>query len=106
MVKRNHEREEMVKFYQNTSLEDIVYLNKDNNYYIVKTKDKIYVFDIDYRKVTSIDNADIQEKSLPLVYRRGQIYYEEVGREDGKLIYKYYLPASGELSFELSLGGA
>ena len=43
----NYQKKLLNNIYENTNLKDIKYLNKDNNYYIIKTKDSnFYVMEI------------------------------------------------------------
>lgn len=89
----------------NNGYMDVKYLNKDNNYYIIKTKDKVLVLDLNYEEIISIDINKLKDKNLELVYRRNKLYYEEKVKDDGKLIYKFYNVETCELEYEISLGG-
>ena len=47
--KNNKYQKDLIKdIYNNTNIKEIKYLNKDNNYYIIKTKDKVIVLDLNY----------------------------------------------------------
>lgn len=89
--------------YNNTSIKDITYLNKDNNYYIIKSDNKVIVLDLNYEEVYSTSN--ITESNLDLTYVRNNLYYKERIREDDKLIYKYYDIETGEEVFSSLIGG-
>lgn len=89
--------------YNNTSIKDITYLNKDNNYYIIKSNNKVIVLDLNYEEVYSTSN--ITESNLDLTYVRNNLYYKERIREDEKLIYKYYDIETGEEVFSSLIGG-
>ena len=45
--------------YENTSIKNIEYLNKDNNYYIIKNKDKVIVLDLNYEEIYSINTNEL-----------------------------------------------
>lgn len=91
--------------YDNTDYKDITYLNKDNNYYILKTQDKIIVLDLNYEEKLSLDINELADNDLELVYRRNNLYYEEKLKEEEKLIYKFYDVYTNELAYTTSLGG-
>lgn len=100
-----YEKRLLDNIYNNTNYTDIVYLNKDNNYYIIKTHNNVIVLDLNYEEIVSIDFNNIKESNLELVYRRNNLYYEEKIKENGKLIYKFYNVETFELEYETSLGG-
>ena len=100
-----YEKRLLDKIYNNTNYTDIVCLNKDNNYYIIKTKNNVIVLDLNYEEIVLIDLNNIIESDLELVYRRNNLYYEEKIRENGKIIYKFYNVETFELEYETSLGG-
>lgn len=101
----NYEKKLLNNIYNNTDIKNITYLNKDNNYYILKTKEKVIVLDLNYEEKLSLDINKLQESSLELVYRRNSLYYEEKIKEDDKVIYKFYNIETGALEYETSLGG-
>lgn len=101
-----HYNSELKNIYQNTKIKGITYLNKDNDYYIVQTESKIYVLDLNFHEVTTLETSKIKEKDLSLVYRHNQIYYEELVMDKNKITYRYYDPISGQLDSQISLGGA
>ena len=101
----NYDKKLLNILYNNTDYKNIIYLNKDNNYYIVKTSDAVLVLDLNYEEKVSIDINEIKEKKLEIVYRRNNLYYEEKIHEEGKIKYKFYNIQTGVLEFEMSLGG-
>lgn len=102
----NYEKELLNNVYNNTTIKEITYLNRDNNYYIIQTKEKVLVLDLNYEEKLSLSIDELCDSSLPLVYRRNNLYYEEKIKEEEKLIYKFYNVTTNELVFETSLGGA
>lgn len=102
----NYEKKLLNNIYDNTDITDITYLNKDNNYYIIKTNDKVLVLDLNYEEKLSLDITKLQDSNLELVYRRNNLYYEEKVKEEEKLIYKFYNVETGVLEYQTSLGGS
>ena len=104
--KNNIYKQKLIKdIYQNTTIKDIKYLNKDNNYYIIIAEDKVVVLDLNYEEVYSIDKSKIKDSTKDITYRRGNIYYEEKIKEKEKLTYNYYNIETEELEYQISLGG-
>lgn len=101
----NYEKNLLNNIYQNTNINAITYLNKDNNYYIVKTTEKVIVLDLNYEEKLSVDVSKLQDSNLELVYRRNNLYYEEKIKENDKIIYNFYDIITNELSYTTSLGG-
>lgn len=91
--------------YSNSNIKNINYVNKSNNYYIVKNDKEIVVMDLNYDKINSVNVSDIYDSNLDIVYRRGNIYYEEKINDKDKLIYKYYNINNGEFVFDITVGG-
>ena len=86
----NYQKKLLNNIYENTDLKDIKYLNKDNNYFIIKTKDKVLVLDLNHEEVYSISTSEIKKSNLDLSYTRNSLYYKERIRKNNKLTYKYY----------------
>ena len=105
MQNNNYEKNMLGDIYNNTNIKDITYLNKDNNYYVLKTKEKVLVLDLNYEEVLSIDANNIEESSLELVYRRNNLYYEEKVKDGSKITYNFYNVKTNELEYSSSLGG-
>ena len=61
--------------------------------------------DLNYDKINSVNVSDIYDSDLDIVYRRGNIYYEEKVNDKDKLIYKYYNINNGEFVFDITVGG-
>lgn len=89
----------------NTSIKDIIYTTKDNNYYIVKDNEYVYVLDLNYDIIYQKEISSIKESDLELTYTRNNLYYKEIIREKEKLIYNYYDVNNMEKSYTLSVGG-
>ena len=102
----NYQKKLLNNIYENTNLKDIKYLNKDNNYYIIKTKDKVLVLDLNYEEVYNINTSEIKKSKLDLSYTRNSLYYKERIRKNNKLTYKYYDIKTNEEVFTSVLGGS
>lgn len=106
VIKNNNYENELYEIiYKNTDYKEITYLNKDNNYYILKVKDKVIVLDLNYEEKLSLDIKELYESNLDLVYRRNNLYYEEKVKDDEKLVYNFYDVYTNELSYTRVLGG-
>ena len=102
----NYQKKLLNNIYENTDLKDIKYLNKDNNYFIIKTKDKVIVLDLNHEEVYSISTSEIKKSNLDLSYTRNNLYYKERIRKNNKLTYKYYDIKTNEDVFTSVLGGS
>ena len=106
IITNNNYKKELLNIIQdNTKYTGITYLNKDNNYYIIKIKDKVIVLDLNYEEKLSININELSESDLELVYRRNNLYYEEKIKEEDKILYNFYDVYTNELSYTTSLGG-
>ena len=101
----NYQQKLISDIYKNTDIKDIEYLNKDNNYYVVKDRDKVIVLDLNYEEVYSIDKSKLKDNDLDLVYRRNNLYYEEKIRDGDNLTYNFYNIDNNELAYQVLLGG-
>ena len=102
----NYQKKLLNNIYENTNLKDIKYLNKDNNYFIIKTKDKVIVLDLNHEEVYSISISEIKKSNLDLSYTRNSLYYKERIRKNNKLTYKYFDIKTNEEVFTSVLGGS
>ena len=104
-IKNNQYHKEIINnIYANTDLKDITYANKDNNYYIIKTSDnKVIVLDLNYEIVFTKDA--VRKSNMPLVYKRNNLYYEEIVRKKDKITYNYYSTDEDTLVFSSVVGG-
>ena len=106
----NYQKRLISDIYKNTDIKDIEYLNKDNNYYVVKDRDKVIVLDLNYEEVYSIDKSKLKDNDLDLVYRRNNLYYEEkiygmICLYAENLTYNFYNIDNNELAYQVLLGG-
>lgn len=100
---KKYQEELLDAIYKNTKLENINYLNKDNNYYVVKIDNKVIVLDLNYEEVFSKEL--LKEENLQIVYKRNNLYYEEKIRKKNSLKYNYYNTDDLSLIFSSTVGG-
>lgn len=73
-----------------TSLESINYINKYDNYYIVKDNLNVMVIDNDMNIMLSEKLSNIYSSYDDIVYRLNKLMYVEKIVKDNKVIYNYY----------------
>ena len=106
IIKNNNYRVALLNnIYENTDIQEVNYINKDNNYYIIKTIEKVIVLDLNYEEKYTLETSKLHNRDLELVYRRNNLYFEEKKKEKEKIIYKFYNVETGILEYETSLGG-
>ncbi len=101
----NYNKKILNNIYKNTDIKNIKYLNKNNNYYIIQDDKNVIVLDLNYDIVSTLELNALYKSNLNLVYRRGNLYYEEVIKEKNSLIYKYYDVHNNEHIFDIKVGG-
>lgn len=107
VIKNNKYQDRLLdNIYENTSIKNIEYLNKDNNYYIIKNKDKVIVLDLNYEEIYSINTNELIDSNLDLTYIRNNLYYKERKKENNKLVYKYFDVKTNEEVYTTTLGGS
>ena len=107
VIKNNKYQDRLLdNIYENTSIKNIEYLNKDNNYYIIKNKDKVIVLDLNYEEIYSINTNELINSNLDLTYIRNNLYYKERKKENNKLVYKYFDVKTNEEVYTTTLGGS
>ena len=99
----NYQKRLLDNIYKNTELKNIDYLNKSNNYYIIKIENRVIVLDLNYEEVYTKES--VKESKLPLVYKRNNLYYEEKIRKKKSIKYNYYSTDDLSCIFSSSVGG-
>lgn len=100
-----YEQKILKSIYDNTNIKNINYVNKSNNYYIIKNDTKAIVLDLNYDIIKELPLINLYQSNKPLSYRKGNLYYEEKERTKNSLIYKYYNAENYEYAFEITVGG-
>lgn len=76
----------------NTDLNNIKYINKYDNYYLVKDNNNLYLFNLEYEEILRV-NLDIVYNNIEnydIVYREQRIMYMDNYMNEEGIIYKYY----------------
>ena len=78
--------------YKHTEIDDIEYVNKYDDYYIIKDDKYVYVFDKKYNEIVKIDNILIYEniKNYDIIYKDGIVMYMHEYYKKNVLYYDYY----------------
>lgn len=85
--------------------EEVTYVNKYGNSYIVKTKDKVVVLDEEYKEIAKEELKNIKELDYALVYKKNKIMYQKSEAKDKDLIYTYYDIKTGKEIDKLEIEG-
>jgi hypothetical protein len=89
-ITNNHYQNNIIEeLEQNTNLK-VEYLNQYNNYYIVKTNDKIIVFNTKYEEITEESLDKIATLDYDIIYKSNTLMYEETIVSKNKVTYNYY----------------
>ncbi len=72
--------------------ENIKYINIYDNYYILKTNDKVYVLDNKYKEVykEELNKLASNTKNYELIYKNNKLMYENTIRSKNSVTYEYY----------------
>lgn len=88
-------------------IDNIIYINKYNDYYIVKDKEYLYLINSEYRIISEIDNNLLYEnkENYDIIYDDEVFMYMDDEYIDDGVIYRYYDIYSYELINEIKVGG-
>jgi len=92
---------------KNTSLKNIIYVNKYDNNYIVIDKEQVYLFNSNYEEIYKVKESMLHENKndYDLVYRDNTIMYMDNYKSKEGIIFKYYDLYTYELIDEIVVGG-
>ena len=68
----------------------ITYLNEYNNYYIIKTKENIIVYDKKYQEIYRESLDKISNMNYDIIYKKDTLMYEKTTLSKHKVTYTYY----------------
>ena len=93
---------------KNTDINDIVYVNEYDEYYIVMDNKNLYLFSSDYIEINRIDVLKIHsnKNNYEIVYRDNMIIYMDSYKNKDGVVFKYYDIYTYELVDELMVGGS
>lgn len=88
-------------------IDNIIYINKYNDYYIVMDKEYLYLINSEYRIISEIDNNLLYEnkEKYDIIYDDEVFMYMDDEYIDNGVIYRYYDIYSYELIDEIKVGG-
>ena len=88
-------------------IDNIIYINKYNDYYIVKDKEYLYLINSEYRIISEIYNNLLYEnkENYDIIYDDEVFMYMDDEYIDDGVIYRYYDIYSYELINEIKVGG-
>lgn len=78
---------------KNTDIENIKYINKYNNHYIVMDLDSLYLFDKEYQEIfkVEIEKLHKNKNNYDIIYRDNKVMYmDSYKNKDNGVIFKYY----------------
>ena len=95
------------KIINKNDIKEIDYINEYNDYYIVKGKEYLYVFDNKYNEIFKIDCVLIYENknNYDIIYKDELLMYLNDYYKDNKLVYEYYDLYTYKLLDKIVLGG-
>ena len=88
-------------------IDNIIYINKYNDYYIVMDKEYLYLINSEYRIISEIDNNLLYEnkEKYDIIYDDEVFMYMDDEYIDDGVIYRYYDIYSYELINEIKVCG-
>lgn len=77
---------------ENTNVEDITYINKYDNNYIVKDNEYVYLFDSSYEEIYKVKISLLHDNKndYDIIYKDNTIMYMEDYKDKEGIIFKYY----------------
>lgn len=94
MVSNNNKYVDKMKdlIIKNTDIQDIDYINKYEDNYIVMDMNNLYLINNDYKIIFNIELSKIHENknNYDIIYRQEELMYFNDKYTDDKIIYEYY----------------
>lgn len=106
-IDKNNIKDMEKNILNNTEIEDIVYINKYDDKYIVINDKYLYLFSSKYEEILKID-IDLlhdNESDYALIYRDNKIMYMDNYKNKDGIVFKYYDIYTYELIDEIIVGG-
>lgn len=91
---------------RNTKIDNIIYINEYDNYYIIKNNDYVYVIDKEYNKIFDINIDKLCDKDNDLIYSDNNLLYVDSYSNKEGVIFKYYDVYTCKLINEVMVGGS
>lgn len=105
-IDRNNTNDMKKEIVKNTNINNIKYFNKYDNCYIIKDNKYVYIYDLEYIKIVSIDVDRLCNKDYDLIYRDDKLLYMEDNNTKSGLVFKYYDAYTCKLVDEVVVGGS
>ena len=95
------------KIISNTDIKNVNYINKYNDYYIVKDNNYLYLFNNKYDELLKIDKILLCEnnKNYDIIYNDEKLMYISDYYKGQTLVYEYYDIYTYELIKRVFVGG-
>lgn len=103
--KNNKNLKKIIK--DNTKITNISYINKYNNYYLIKDKKYLYLLKSNFEEIDKIEINKIHtnKKEYEIIYEDEKIMYMNNYKNKKGITFKYYDIYTYELIKEITLGG-
>lgn len=103
----NNDRKYFNKMKDKIGLDNISYINKYNNYYLVLDNENLYLFNSDYEKIIELDKDKLcqNKNNYEIIYRDEDFQYLKDYQIDGDLVFEYVNIYNCKLIEKIVLGG-
>jgi len=101
---KKYENKILNEIINNYDIDDVVYYNKTNNYYVIESNSKIIVLNSKYELVNEILISDIHP-NYDIVYKNNNLMYREKIVNENTINYNYYDIYTYELIMNKKIGG-
>jgi len=104
---KKYENKILNEIINNYDIDDVVYYNKTNNYYVIESNSKIIVLNSKYELVNEILISDIHpnDNNYDIVYKNNNLMYREKIVNENTINYNYYDIYTYELIMNKKIGG-
>ena len=103
----NNDQKQIEKMKEKIKVNDISYINKYDDKYLVLDKDSLYLFNSKYEEIIKIDRDKLCDNinNYEIIYRNEDFQYLDDYYEKDNLVYEYYNIYNCELIEKIVLGG-
>ena len=99
ITENNNYKDRLLKRVTNHyKIDNITYINYQNNYYILTTKDYVIVLDNEYKEILKEKISILQnnDNNYELIYKTNKLMYEKTTLTKNKVTYTYYDAQTGK----------
>lgn len=93
ITENNNYKERIInKVKKHYQIDNIEYINYQDNYYIIKTKEEVIVLNKEFEEILKEKSIVLKENNnnYELVYKTNKLMYEKTTLNKNKVIYTYY----------------